>query len=60
MWLYEMPKAKDTTRTTLVINTKLWKQFLSFVVQKHGTARRISVEVEEAIKEYLDNQEKPK
>lgn len=55
---YMMARDTDTTRTTIVVDTKLWKKFLSFVVQKHGTARKISIEVEEAIREYLAKNEK--
>jgi predicted transcriptional regulator len=28
------------------------------VVKKHGTAKKVSIEIEQAIKEYLDRQEK--
>lgn len=31
-----------------------WKRFLSYVVEKHGSAKKASVEVEAAVKEYLD------
>jgi len=54
VWLYEMPKR----RTTILVEDKLWKRFLSYVVEKHGAAKRASVEVEAAIEEYLDRHEK--
>ena len=61
VWLYAMvaerKREPETTRTTLVIETKLWKNFLSYVVQKHGTARKISIEAEAAIREYLERHE---
>jgi hypothetical protein len=52
-----MPKPKKR-RTTILIDDQLWKRFLSFVVEKHGAAKKASVEVEAAIKEYLDHHEK--
>jgi len=45
-----LPKHK----TTIVVDKKLWKDFLSFVVKKHGTTRKTSIEIESAIHEYLD------
>ncbi|MGB9693929.1 MAG: hypothetical protein ACPLYF_03710 [Fervidobacterium sp.] len=53
-----MPKRQNTRRTTIVVDDQLWKRLLSYVVRKHGTAKKASVEVEQAIKEYLDRQEK--
>jgi hypothetical protein len=58
VWLCEMPKRQNTRRTTIVIDDQLWKRLLSYVVKKHGTAKKASIEVEQAIKEYLDRQEK--
>ena len=46
-----LPKQK----TTIVVDKKLWKDFLSFVVKKHGTTRKTSVEIESAISEYLNH-----
>jgi predicted transcriptional regulator len=54
VWLYEMPKR----RTTIVVDDQVWKRLLSYVVKKHGTAKKASFEVEKAVKEYLDRQEK--
>ena len=58
VWLCAMPKRQNTRRTTIVVDDQLWKRLLSYVVKKHGTAKKASVEVEQAIKEYLDRQEK--
>jgi hypothetical protein len=58
VWLCVMPKRQNTRRTTIVVDDQLWKRLLSYVVKKHGTAKKASVEVEQAIKEYLDRQEK--
>jgi hypothetical protein len=58
VWLCEMRKRQNTRRTTIVIDDQLWKRLLSYVVKKHGTAKKASIEVEQAIKEYLDRQEK--
>lgn len=54
VWLYEMSKR----RTTIIVDDQLWKRFLTYVVKKHGAAKKASVEVEIAIKEYLDRHEK--
>jgi hypothetical protein len=54
VWLYEMPKR----RTTILVDDQLWKRLLSYVVRKHGTAKKASIEVEKAVIEYLDRQEK--
>jgi len=45
-------------RTTILVDDLLWKRFLSYVVKKHGTAKKASVEVENAVKEYLDRHDK--
>jgi hypothetical protein len=55
MWLYAMVKhGHDKRRTTILVDDLLWKRFLSYVVKKHGTAKKASFEVEAAVKEYLD------
>jgi len=54
MWLYVMPKR----RTTILVDDNMWKRFLSYVVKKHGSAKKASVEVENAVKEYLSRHEK--
>jgi hypothetical protein len=54
IWLYVMTKR----RTTVLIEDDLWKRLLSYVVKKHGTAKKASVEVENAVKEYLNRHEK--
>lgn len=57
MWLYVMPKRENTIRTTLIINEKLWGRFLKYTFEKYGSAKKASVEVENAIAEYLDHHE---
>jgi len=44
-------------RTTIIVDDQLWKRFLSYVVKKYATAKKASIEVEAAIKEYLDHHE---
>lgn len=58
MWLCDLPAKDDRTRTTVLVDKKLWKRFLMYVFEKHGSAKKASVEVEVAIREYLDNHEK--
>jgi hypothetical protein len=54
IWLCELPKR----RTTIVIDDELWKRFLTYVVKKHGAAKKASIEVEAAVREYLNKHEK--
>ena len=60
MWLTRMPKRedKDTVRTTLIFDGKLWRRFLKFTFEKHGSAKKASFEAEAAIKEYLERHER--
>jgi hypothetical protein len=45
-------------RTTILVDDLLWKRFLSYIVKKHGSAKKASVEVENAVMEYLDRHDK--
>ncbi len=45
-----MPKKS----TSIKIDEELWKEFVMFVVKKHGSTRKIGYELEKAIKEYLE------
>jgi len=47
--LREMPKRK----TSIVIDEDLWKKWILFVIDKTGSARKLSEELENAIKEYM-------
>lgn len=60
MWLCDLPKRNpdDTVRTTIIVDKKLWKRFLTYIVKEYGTAKKASVEAEAAIREYLDKHEK--
>jgi len=59
MWLYAMVKHDHgKRRTTILVDDLLWKRFLSYVIKQHGTARKASAEVENAVKEYLDRHDK--
>ena len=59
MWLYAMTKQDHAKRrTTILVDDLLWKRFLSYTVRKHGSAKKASVEVENAVKEYLDRHDK--
>jgi len=42
-------------KTTILVDEKLWKSFLSYIIKKHGTTKKTSMEVETAIREYLVN-----
>jgi hypothetical protein len=40
-------------KTTIMIDEEIWKELLSFTVQKHGTAKKTSKEIENAIRRYV-------
>lgn len=40
-------------KTSVVIDNELWKQWTKFVIDKTGSARKLSQEVENAIREYM-------
>jgi len=50
-----MVKILPKHKTTILVDEKLWKSFLSFIVKKHGTTKKTSAEIEIALKEYLNN-----
>ncbi|MEM2648902.1 MAG: hypothetical protein QXS10_07535 [Candidatus Bathyarchaeia archaeon] len=55
-----MPKQK----TSINIDPELWKEWTLFVVKRTGSARKLSEELEKAIKEYMEkhksqNSQKP-
>lgn len=44
-----MPKRK----TTILVDEDLWKDFVTFVIKKHGTSKKTSKEIESAMREHL-------
>lgn len=45
----EMAKRK----TSITIDEDLWKEWTKFVIDKTGSARKLSEEIEGALKEYM-------
>jgi hypothetical protein len=45
-------------RITIEVDDELWKRFLYQVIKEHGVVKQAGVEVQKAIKEYLDKREK--
>jgi metal-responsive CopG/Arc/MetJ family transcriptional regulator len=41
-------------KTSITIDEELWKEWTKFVVDKTGSARRLSEEIENALKDYMD------
>lgn len=41
-------------KTTISIDEELWREWLNFVVQKTGSGRKVSNEVEHALREYME------
>jgi hypothetical protein len=40
-------------KTSITVDEKLWKEWTMFVVNKTGSARKLSDEIENAIKAYM-------
>jgi len=45
-----LPKRK----TSIIIDEELWRKWTHFVIDKRGTARKLSEELESALKEYME------
>jgi len=45
-------------KTSFMVDEQLYKRLLAFVSRKHGSIRKVSVEIENAIREYLAKHEK--
>lgn len=40
-------------KTSISVDEELWKQWTMFVIEKTGSARKLSEEIEKALKEYM-------
>jgi hypothetical protein len=45
-------------KTSFIVDHELWKKWILFVVNRKGSARKLSEELEEALKEYMRNHER--
>jgi hypothetical protein len=45
-------------KTSFIVDEELWKKWILFVVERCGSARKLSQELEVAMKEYMKNHEK--
>jgi hypothetical protein len=45
--------AKAKTKTSISIDRQIWTQWIKFVVNKTGSGRKISEELEKALQEYM-------
>jgi len=43
-------------KTSITIDERLWKEWTKFVVDKTGSARKLSDEIENALKQYMKKQ----
>jgi len=43
-------------KTSIAIDENLWKEWTKFVIDKTGSARRTSEEIENALKQYMKKQ----
>jgi len=42
-------------KTSITIDKELWKEWTKFVIDKTGSARKLSEEIENALKDYMKN-----
>jgi len=42
-------------KTSFMVDDELWKEWTVFVVTRTGSARKLSEELEKALKEYINN-----
>ena len=40
-------------KTSISVDEELWKQWTMFVIEKTGSARKLSEEIEKAIRQYM-------
>jgi len=40
-------------KTSITVNPKIWREWVKFVIDKTGSSRKVSEELENAIKEYM-------
>jgi len=50
-----LPKRK----TSIIIDEELWKKWTHFVIDRRGTARKLSEELENALRDYMQRVGKP-
>jgi hypothetical protein len=55
---YESIDSVGKQKTSFVVDQELWKKWILFVVNRRGSARKLSQELEKAMKEYMRNHEK--
>jgi len=48
-----MVKLMAKRKTSISVDEELWKQWTMFVINKTGSARKLSEELENALKEYM-------
>jgi len=41
-------------KTSFMVDSQLWKEWTLFVVNKTGSTRKLSEELEKALREYMD------
>ena len=51
-----MPEEKK--KTSIAVDRKLWTEWIQFVVAKTGSARKLSDEIEKALKYYMTHTSK--
>ena len=40
-------------KTSIAVNPRIWQEWVKFVIDKTGSSRKVSEELENAIKEYM-------
>jgi metal-responsive CopG/Arc/MetJ family transcriptional regulator len=47
-------------KTSVSVDDKLWREWISFVVDETGSGRKVSEETEKAIREYMQKRKEGK
>jgi len=55
IYTYDHPKAMARKKTSLTLDEKLWNDFQTYALKKHGNSRNANTEMELAMREYLKN-----
>jgi hypothetical protein len=53
--IHEETDRTGKQKTSFIVDHELWKKWILFVVDRKGSARKLSEELEEALKEYMRN-----
>lgn len=53
-----LSEPREKAKTSINIDKETWQDWIKFVVNRTGSARKVSEETEKALKEYMKRHEK--